>query len=129
MADGAERRDQGDAHLPRGELRPITSIIKVRDHKEALDIANDTDYGLSAGVITNDMQKAMELAFSLDSGMVHLNDSAVSDEARRVGGVKNSGFGREAAFLDGGDDRTEIDHDPERAARLSDVSASWAAIA
>ncbi len=75
---------------------PITSIIKVRDHKEALEIANDTDYGLSAGVITNDMQKAMELAFSLDSGMVHLNDCTVSDEAHApFGGVKNSGFGRE----------------------------------
>jgi vanillin dehydrogenase len=75
---------------------PITSIIKVRDHKEALEIANDTDYGLSAGVITNDMQKAMELAFSLDSGMVHLNDCTVSDEPHApFGGVKNSGFGRE----------------------------------
>jgi acyl-CoA reductase-like NAD-dependent aldehyde dehydrogenase len=39
---------------------PVTSIIKVRDHRQALEIANDTDYGLSAGVITNDMQKAME---------------------------------------------------------------------
>jgi vanillin dehydrogenase len=75
---------------------PITSIIKVRDHKEALEIANDTDYGLSAGVITNDMQKAMELAFSLESGMVHLNDCTVSDEPHApFGGVKNSGFGRE----------------------------------
>jgi vanillin dehydrogenase len=75
---------------------PVTSIIKVRDHKEALEIANDTDYGLSAGVITNDMQKAMELAFSLESGMVHLNDCTVSDEPHApFGGVKNSGFGRE----------------------------------
>jgi vanillin dehydrogenase len=75
---------------------PITSIIKVCDHTEALEIANDTDYDLSAGVITNDMQKAMELAFSLDSGMVHLNDCTVSDEAHApFGGVKNSGFGRE----------------------------------
>jgi vanillin dehydrogenase len=75
---------------------PVTSIIKVRDHNEALEIANDTDYGLSAGVITNDMQKAMELAFSLDSGMVHLNDCTVSDEPHApFGGVKNSGYGRE----------------------------------
>jgi aldehyde dehydrogenase (NAD+) len=75
---------------------PITSIIKVHDHKEALEIANDTDYGLSAGVITNDMQKAMELAFSLDAGMVHLNNCTVADEAHApFGGVKNSGFGRE----------------------------------
>ena len=42
------------------------------------------------------MQKAMELAFSLDSGMVHLNDCTVSDEAHApFGGVRNSGFGRE----------------------------------
>src|SRR5271156_1255449 len=75
---------------------PVTSIIKVRDHKEALEIANDTDYGLSAGVIANDMEKAMELAFSLESGMVHLNDCTVSDEPHApFGGVKNSGFGRE----------------------------------
>jgi vanillin dehydrogenase len=47
-------------------------------------------------VTTNDMQKAMELAFSLDSGMVHLNDCTVSDEAHApFGGVKNSCFGRE----------------------------------
>jgi vanillin dehydrogenase len=59
-------------------------------------IADNTDYGLSAGVITNEMQKAMELAFGPDSGMVHLNDCTVSDEAHApFGGVKNSGLGRE----------------------------------
>jgi hypothetical protein len=63
---------------------------------EALEIANNTDYGLSAGVITNDMQKALDLAFGLESGMVHLNDCTVADEPHvPFGGVKNSGFGRE----------------------------------
>ena len=110
---------------------PITSIIKVRDHKEALEIANDTDYGLSAGVITNDMQKAMELAFSLESGMVHLNDCTVSDEPHApFGGVKNSGFrSRRGPLLDGRDDRAEMDHHPERSARLPDVSALLGGIA
>lgn len=75
---------------------PVTSIIKVRDHEEALQLANGTDYGLSSGVITNDMQKALDLAFGLDAGMVHLNDCSVSDEPHApFGGVKNSGFGRE----------------------------------
>jgi vanillin dehydrogenase len=75
---------------------PVTSIIKVKGHEQALEIANATDYGLSAGVITNDMQKALDLAFGLDSGMVHLNDCTVSDEPHvPFGGVKNSGFGRE----------------------------------
>jgi acyl-CoA reductase-like NAD-dependent aldehyde dehydrogenase len=75
---------------------PITSIIKVDSAEEALKIANDTSYGLSAGVITNDLQKAMDLALRLESGMVHINDTTVSDEPHvPFGGIKNSGFGRE----------------------------------
>ena len=75
---------------------PITSIIKVDSSEEALAIANDTSYGLAAGVITNDLQKAMDLALRLESGMVHINDTTVSDEPHvPFGGVKNSGFGRE----------------------------------
>jgi vanillin dehydrogenase len=75
---------------------PITSIIKVNGHREALKIANDTSYGLSSSVITNDMQKAFDLAFGLDAGMVHINDCTVADEPHvPFGGVKNSGFGRE----------------------------------
>jgi aldehyde dehydrogenase (NAD+) len=75
---------------------PITSIIKVNSAEEALTVANDTSYGLSAGVITNDLQKAMDLALRLESGMVHINDTTVTDEPHvPFGGVKNSGFGRE----------------------------------
>jgi vanillin dehydrogenase len=75
---------------------PITSIIKVDGREEALRSANDTSYGLSSGVITNDMQKALDLAFGLDAGMVHINDCTVADEPHvPFGGVKNSGFGRE----------------------------------
>jgi vanillin dehydrogenase len=75
---------------------PITSIIKVDGHEDALRIANDTSYGLSSAVITNDMQKALDLAFGLDAGMVHINDCTVADEPHApFGGVKNSGFGRE----------------------------------
>ena len=75
---------------------PITSIIKVQSAEEALAIANDTSYGLAAGVITNDLQKAMDFALRLESGMVHINDTTVSDEPHvPFGGVKNSGFGRE----------------------------------
>lgn len=75
---------------------PITSIIKVDGAEEALRVANDTSYGLAAGVITNDLQKAMDLALRLESGMVHINDTTVSDEPHvPFGGIKNSGFGRE----------------------------------
>jgi vanillin dehydrogenase len=75
---------------------PITSIINAGSSEEALAIANDTSYGLAAGVITNDLQKAMDLALRLESGMVHINDTTVSDEPHvPFGGIKNSGFGRE----------------------------------
>jgi vanillin dehydrogenase len=75
---------------------PITSIIKAASADEALAIANDSSFGLAAGVITNDLQKAMDLALRLEVGMVHINDTTVSDEPHvPFGGVKNSGFGRE----------------------------------
>jgi vanillin dehydrogenase len=75
---------------------PVVSLIRAEDAEEALRIANDTTYGLSAAVITNDMQKALDLSMRLESGMVHLNDCTVSDEPHvPFGGVKNSGFGRE----------------------------------
>ncbi len=75
---------------------PITSIIRVGSAEEALAVANDTSYGLASGVITNDLQKAMDLALRLEAGMVHINDTTVSDEPHvPFGGTKNSGFGRE----------------------------------
>ncbi|TAN70269.1 MAG: aldehyde dehydrogenase family protein, partial [Magnetospirillum sp.] len=75
---------------------PLVSIIRARDSEEALEIANDSNYGLSAAVITNDLQKAMDLALRLESGAVHLNDCTIYDEPHvPFGGVKDSGMGRE----------------------------------
>jgi len=75
---------------------PVVSIIPAQDSEEALAIANDTNYGLSAAVITNDLQKAFDLSLRLESGMVHINDCTISDEPHvPFGGVKDSGFGRE----------------------------------
>lgn len=75
---------------------PVVSLIRVEDSEEALRHANDTSYGLSAALITNDMQKALDLSMRLESGMVHVNDCTISDEPHvPFGGVKNSGFGRE----------------------------------
>ncbi len=75
---------------------PVVSVIPVADHHEALRLANDTAYGLSSAVITNDLQKALELALNLEAGMVHVNDSACYDEPHvPFGGVKESGMGRE----------------------------------
>jgi aldehyde dehydrogenase (NAD+) len=75
---------------------PVASIISVKDEKEALEVANDTTYGLSAGVITRDLEKAMFLAEGLDAGMVHVNDGSIdADACCPFGGCKGSGIGRE----------------------------------
>ncbi|WP_186145928.1 aldehyde dehydrogenase family protein [Burkholderia gladioli] len=75
---------------------PVTSLIRVDSAEHALQVANDTSYGLSSGVITNDLQKAFDLALRLEAGMVHINDCTVSDEAHvPFGGTKMSGVGRE----------------------------------
>jgi acyl-CoA reductase-like NAD-dependent aldehyde dehydrogenase len=75
---------------------PVVSLIRAEDSEEALKIANDTEYGLAAAVITNDMQKALNISMRLESGMVHVNDTTISDEPHvPFGGTKNSGFGRE----------------------------------
>jgi acyl-CoA reductase-like NAD-dependent aldehyde dehydrogenase len=75
---------------------PVVSIISVKDEKEALEVANNTVYGLSAGVITKDVQKAIFLAEGLEAGMVHVNDSSIDAEACvPFGGCKWSGQGRE----------------------------------
>jgi acyl-CoA reductase-like NAD-dependent aldehyde dehydrogenase len=75
---------------------PVASIIAVRDEKEALDVANDTAYGLSSGIITKDLEKAIFLAEGLEAGMVHVNDGSINAEAScPFGGCKESGQGRE----------------------------------
>lgn len=75
---------------------PITSVIRAADSEDALRIANDTSYGLSSAVMTNDLQKAFDLALRLEAGMVHINNCTVADEPHvPFGGVKNSGVGRE----------------------------------
>ncbi|HEY0270631.1 MAG TPA: aldehyde dehydrogenase family protein, partial [Sphingomonas sp.] len=71
---------------------PVTSLVRARDAEHALELANQTSYGLSAAIITNDLQKAFDLAQRLESGMVHINDCTLSDEPHvPFGGVKDSG--------------------------------------
>lgn len=75
---------------------PVVSLLSAPDSDTALEIANDTEYGLSAAVITNDMQKALDMSMRMEAGMVHVNDCAISDEPHvPFGGIKNSGVGRE----------------------------------
>jgi len=75
---------------------PVTSLIEARDSEHALEIANDTAYGLSSAIVTNDLQKAFDFALRSEAGMVHINDTTIADEPHiAFGGVKGSGVGRE----------------------------------
>jgi aldehyde dehydrogenase (NAD+) len=72
----------------------------VRDADEAVEVANDSEYGLSAGIFAATEQQALEIAHRLDSGMVHVNDSSVYDEPScPFGGCKASGVGRHGGRL------------------------------
>ena len=74
---------------------PVVSVIEVKDEEEAVAVANDTQYGLSAAVITRDFAKGLAIAESIESGIVHINDQTVGDEPQvPFGGVKDSGWGR-----------------------------------
>lgn len=75
---------------------PVASVIRANDHVHALEIANNSVYGLSSAVITNDLQKSMFMIEGLEAGMVHINGPTIRDEpVVPFGGVKDSGSGRE----------------------------------
>jgi acyl-CoA reductase-like NAD-dependent aldehyde dehydrogenase len=74
---------------------PQVSITRVKSADEAVELANDTEYGLSAAIFTRDIGRGIELAKRIDSGICHINSPTVQDEAQMpFGGVKNSGYGR-----------------------------------
>jgi aldehyde dehydrogenase (NAD+) len=74
---------------------PIAPIIKVRSDAQALEVANDTEYGLSSAVFGADERRALRFALALQAGMTHINDSSVDDRPNSpFGGEKNSGIGR-----------------------------------
>ncbi|CCX07221.1 Aldehyde/histidinol dehydrogenase [Pyronema domesticum] len=74
---------------------PVVMVSKWTDEEEAIKMANDTEYGLSAAVWTKDIGRGIRIARRIESGAVHINGATVHDEvALPHGGVKNSGYGR-----------------------------------
>ena len=74
---------------------PVASVEVVDSAEEAVARANATSYGLSSGIITQDVDRGLALAQQIDAGIVHVNDQPVGDEPQMpFGGVKDSGFGR-----------------------------------
>lgn len=74
---------------------PVVSIIRTQTVDEAVSVANDSGYGLSAAVFSQDINRALEVAQRIESGICHINGPTLYDEAQMpFGGIKNSGYGR-----------------------------------
>jgi acyl-CoA reductase-like NAD-dependent aldehyde dehydrogenase len=87
---------RNDMTLAREEIfGPVLAVLRFKDLEEVLATANDTIYGLAAGVWTRDIKKAHRAARLLQAGTVWINSYGLYDSAMPFGGVKQSGFGRE----------------------------------
>jgi succinate-semialdehyde dehydrogenase / glutarate-semialdehyde dehydrogenase len=75
---------------------PVAVILQAKDEKDAIAIANDSNFGLGAAVFTNNIKRGQEIAQTeLDAGSCFVNDFVRSDPRLPFGGVKQSGYGRE----------------------------------
>jgi aldehyde dehydrogenase (NAD+) len=87
---------ENDMQVAREEIfGPVASVITVSDEADAVATANDTDYGLAAGVWTEDMRQAHRVADAVEAGTVWVNEYRTLSLRSPFGGFKNSGLGRE----------------------------------
>jgi succinate-semialdehyde dehydrogenase/glutarate-semialdehyde dehydrogenase len=85
-----------EAEMLREEIfGPVAPVASFESEQDAIDAANNTEYGLVAYVYTRDIKRALRVCEGLQTGMVGLNQGMVSNAQAPFGGVKHSGFGRE----------------------------------
>ena len=90
----SESRPDNDAY--REEFfGPVASVYRVGSEEEAIELANDTPFGLGSYVFSDDPEQALRVADALDTGMVYVNGVGLDGAELPFGGVKRSGFGRE----------------------------------
>ncbi|GAA4718149.1 NAD-dependent succinate-semialdehyde dehydrogenase [Pedococcus ginsenosidimutans] len=88
-----------DARMMTEEIfGPVAPIASFRTEKEAIDLANGTEYGLASYVFTRDLSRVIRVSEALEYGMIGINQGIISNPAAPFGGVKASGFGREGGF-------------------------------
>lgn len=78
---------------------PVAVVYSVNDEDEAIELANDSSYGLGSSVISSDIKHAQEVASQIETGMTVINGRWITAGELPFGGVKNSGYGRELSEL------------------------------
>jgi salicylaldehyde dehydrogenase len=74
---------------------PVTTVVRVQGTEQAVEVANDTAYGLSSAVFGRDVHRALQVALQIDAGACHVNGATVGNEAQSpYGGTKQSGYGK-----------------------------------
>jgi succinate-semialdehyde dehydrogenase/glutarate-semialdehyde dehydrogenase len=76
---------------------PAASVIRAKDDAHAVELANNSQFGLGSGVFTRNKERGEKLALQLEAGSSFVNKLVVSDPRLPFGGIKNSGYGRELA--------------------------------
>jgi len=77
---------------------PVAAIIAAEDERDAVRIANDSEFGLGSGVLTGDLERGRRIAAQeLEAGLSFVNENVRSDSRMPFGGVKHSGYGRECS--------------------------------
>jgi hypothetical protein len=78
---------------------PIATVYKVSDEEEAIDLANDTHFGLGASLWTADRERGQRLARNIEAGCVYINQLTKSDPRVPFGGIEDSGYGHELSVF------------------------------
>ncbi|MES2919072.1 MAG: aldehyde dehydrogenase family protein, partial [Pseudomonadota bacterium] len=122
LACGGQRHERGglffeptlvtgvrnDSAIAQNELFcPVATLIRFKDEAEAIQMANDTEYGLASYFYSQNVNRIFRVAEALEYGMVGVNEGIISTELAPFGGVKSSGLGREGSRY-GIDDYLEI---------------------
>ena len=85
-----------DSEIRKEEIfGPVAPIFTFETDEEAIEMANETDFGLSGYLFTENLARGMKLSEQLECGMIGLNTGLVSNPGAPFGGVKHSGLGRE----------------------------------
>ena len=97
LDDRPHRHHAGQRRLPRGVLRPGRLGVPSPSEEEAVELANDTPFGLGSYVMTNNPDQALRVADKIEAGMVFVNAVGAEGAELPFGGVKRSGFGASSA--------------------------------